>query len=149
MKINIELIKDKGVMPDCGYILMQAYNGEPWNDTWTHEKAIEKVMYSYNSPNFIGWVVKVDNKVVGGCVGNIEPNFYGDFYYLREMFLLPEFQSKGIGSQLIAAIQNHLKSIAIKEIVLLTNSENHPHDFYIKNGLKDMPGMTMMYYRQV
>jgi aminoglycoside 6'-N-acetyltransferase I len=129
----------------CATVLVAAYNGEPWNDAWTHHKALEKLECFYHSPKFYGWKAELEGEVVGCCVGNIEPYFTGDYFYLKEMFVSPQVQHAGIGSQLLATLQAKLTELDIQTIILFTSHEGFPWQFYIKHGFDEMDGMRMMH----
>ena len=138
---KIESIK---TLDRCAEILVDAYNSEPWNDNWTKEKALEKLTCFYNSPKFIGWTASLNDKVLGCCVGNIEPYYLGDYFYLKEMFVYHQSQKKGIGTQLMTTLKEHLETVNIKTIILFTGKDFFPFDFYSKTGFHVMEDMRMM-----
>ena len=146
--IKIEKIESKQILYTCADILVEAYNAEPWNDNWTKEKAAEKLLCFYNSPKFIAWTATIDNKLLGCVIGNIEPYYTGDYYYLKEMFVAPKSQKKGMGKQLMATVKNHLKTIDINTIILFTGKDFFPFDFYLKSGFNEMEEMRMMHFGQ-
>ena len=142
--MQIKKIQSPDELEKCAEILVKAYNGEPWNDEWTQAKALEKLTCFYNSPKFLGWVATDGDELLGCCVGNIEPYFTGDYFYLKEMFVYPRTQRKGVGSQLMASIKAHLDSIDIKMVILFTSDEGFPFSFWKKQGFELMEGMRMM-----
>ncbi len=146
IKLKIEKIESNQSLEKCAEVLVAAYNAEPWNDSWTKEKALEKLNCFYNSPKFIGWMAFYENELLGCCVGNIEPYFTGDYFYLKEMFVLPNNQRKGVGTQLMNAINKHLQSINIEMIILFTSNEGFPFEFWKKRGFGEMGGMRMMHF---
>jgi GNAT superfamily N-acetyltransferase len=145
-RIQISPILSADVLGACANLLVAAYNAEPWNDAWTPEKALEKLTCFYNSPKFLGWTATLDGQLVGACVGNIEPYYTGDYYYLKEMFVSPEAQHQGIGKQMMASLKIHLQTIDIQMIILFTGNELFPFEFYLKSGFSEMEGMRMMHF---
>jgi len=146
--IKIEKIRSKQILDACADILVDAYNSDPWNDSWTKEKALEKLMCFFNSPKFIGWTATQDNKLLGCVVGNIEPYYTGDYFYLKEMFVSVQSQKKGVGARLMTSVKDHLKTIDIKTIILFTGKDFFPFDFYLKSGFNAMEEMRMMHFGQ-
>lgn len=144
ISVKIQTIKSAEVLENCAEILVQAYNSEPWNDNWTKGKALEKLTCFYNSPKFIGLMAFIDDQPVGCCIGNIEPYYIGDYFYLKEMFVSPQFQHKGIGRKLIESIKAELNKMDIETIILFTGKEFFPYDFYLKEDFAEMDGMRMM-----
>ena len=145
---RIEKIESNIILDKCADILVDAYNSEPWNDNWTKEKALEKLICFYDSPKFIGWTAWDNDKLLGCCVGNIEPYYLGDYFYLKEMFVYRNSQKKGIGARLMTTLKNHLHTIDIKTIILFTGRDFFPFEFYIKTGFTVMEDMRMMNFGQ-
>jgi N-acetylglutamate synthase-like GNAT family acetyltransferase len=86
------------------------------------------------------------DKLLGACVGNIEPYFTGDYFYLKEMFVSVKSQRKGVGAALFEAIKTQLKTIGIRQIILFTSNEGYPFDFWQKVQFQEMEGMRMMHF---
>lgn len=149
INFRIEPITGPQILGDCAAILTAAYNAEPWNDNWTPEKALEKLQCFYDSPRFLGWTAWHDETLTGCCVGNIEPYFSGDYFYLKEMFVSVEAQGKGAGAQLLAAAKSHLATLDINAIILFTGKDFFPFDFYLKHGFNEMENMRMMHFESL
>lgn len=153
-KLDIEKMKDLHIekitgidqLDRCAEILVNAYNSEPWNDNWTKEKALEKLTCFYQSPKFHGWTAARGDELLGCCVGNIEPYYSGDYFYLKEMFVYHKFQKQGVGAQLLETIKSYLDTIDIQTIILFTSKDFFPFDFYLKSGFGEMEGMRMLHF---
>ena len=141
---KIEKITGEEELNSCAELLVEAYNSEPWNDEWTTEIALDKLVTFYRSPKFYGWMVFDKDQLVGCCVGNIEPYFTGPYFYLKEMFVSPKYQGKGIGHTLLTHIKAEMKAIDVNMIILFTSNEGFPYKFYKKHDFADMDGMRMM-----
>ena len=146
--IIIQKIESSQILDKCAHILVEAYNSDPWNDNWTKDKALEKLTCFYNSPKFIGWTATQDNKLLGCVIGNIEPYYTGDYFYLKEMFVSVQSQKKGVGARLLTTVKADLKTIDINAIILFTGKDYFPFDFYLKSGFNIMEEMRMMHFGQ-
>lgn len=142
--MTIEKINSIDQLDQCAALLVDAYNGEPWNDSWTQEKALEKLQCFFHSPKFRGWVAIREGVYVGCCVGNIEPYYTGDYFYLKEMFVPGKYQHAGIGSHLFQTIKNEMKEEKIEMMILFTSNESFPFTFWEKQGFNAMEEMKMM-----
>lgn len=142
--IRVERITNEQELSECAEILVSAYNNEPWNDEWTHETALAKLVCFYNSPKFLGWMAYEGNQLVGCCVGNIEPYYTGDYFYLKEMFILHQAQGKGIGAKLMVDIKAHMEAEQIEMMILFTSNAGFPFKFWQKQGFAAMEDMRMM-----
>lgn len=88
------------------------------------------------------------DQLLGCCVGNIEPYYTGDYFYLKEMFVSVRSQRMGVGLQLFEAIKTKLESIGISQVILFTSNEGFAFDFWQKVGFQEMEGMRMMHFGQ-
>lgn len=143
-KLNIKKITSATDLSACAPLLVSAYNGAPWNDNWTAAKALEKLDCFFNSPKFLGWMAYDGEALVGACVGNIEPYFTGDYFYLKEMFVPGAAQRSGTGSALMTQIKADLKTMDIETVVLFTSNAAFPWQFWQKQGFEEMETMRMM-----
>jgi aminoglycoside 6'-N-acetyltransferase I len=142
--LHITPIRSADELPACAAILVAAYNAEPWNDEWTPDKALEKLQCFYQSPKFYGWMAKDGDQLLGCLVGNVEPYYSGDYFYLKEMFVMPTRQHQGTGKALLATLKAHLADIGIETIILFTSQDHFPWGFYLQSGFAEMTGMRMM-----
>ncbi len=146
LAVKIVKITSAEVLSTCAPILVEAYNAEPWNDQWTAEKALEKLECFYNSPKFIGLLAYVGDQIKGACVGNIEPYYTGDYFYLKEMFVAPSAQKMGIGQKLMDELKSQLEQSDIRQMILFTSKEHFPFKFYEKANFAAMDEMRMMHF---
>ncbi|MDX1906515.1 MAG: GNAT family N-acetyltransferase [Bacteroidia bacterium] len=143
--ITTRPISDAEILPACAHLLTDAYNAPPWHDAWTHEKALEKLLCFYQSPKFMGWTAWQDEVLIGCCVGNVEPYYTGDYFYLKEMFVSVQFQQRGAGTRLMAALRAELAVLDIRTIILFTGKDHFPFRFYQREGFAEMTDMRMMH----
>jgi GNAT superfamily N-acetyltransferase len=144
--IRIEYINNEQQLSACAELLTQAYNAPPWNDNWTTAKALEKLTCFYNSPRHLGIMVYDGEVLLGCCVGNVEPYYTGDYFYLKEMFVPAAKQRNGTGAILMQALKEQLTAMGIGTIILFTGADFFPFTFYRKHGFDVMQGMCMMHY---
>lgn len=85
----------------CAEILMAAYNGAPWNNTWTKEEALFRIEATMSGFNSRGYVVENNEEIIAMCLGRI------DYYYsnwsqfcIDEFNVAPTYQGSGIGGNL-------------------------------------------------
>jgi GNAT superfamily N-acetyltransferase len=142
--IQFTPIQSAETLHACAATLVAAYNAAPWNDAWTHAKAHEKLLCFYQSPKFYGWTATRDGELLGCMVGNIEPYYSGDYFYLKEMFVAPQHQHQGIGRRFMEILRAHLAMLDIQTIILFTGMQHFPFEFYLKSGFVEMDGMRMM-----
>lgn len=78
-----------------------------------------------NSPSAYGFIAKEDDKIVGFayCHSLIRPD--GKImFYMHSIGVLPEYQNRGIGSQMMRFIVDFAKNKGKSEIFLITDKGN-------------------------
>ena len=141
-EIKIERITSTERFAECAEVLLDADNRPPWNDNWNKEAAIALLTCYYNSPEFMGWTATAGNKIIGCGVGNIEPYYKGNIFYLKELFVAARYQKAGIGQRLVSAVKQGLAETDVNTIILLTSDAIF--DFYTKCGFNDMEERRIM-----
>lgn len=118
----------------CANILVAAYNGEPWNNTWTKKEALLRIESTMSGFNSRGYVIEKDNEIVSMCLGRID-YYYGNWsqFCIDEFNVMPSAQGSGIGKNLLLFVSNTLKNEKINRIFLMTGGEQAAK-FYTKNG---------------
>ncbi len=83
------------------------------------------------------FAAEADGKVVGFCCAQIFQSFcYGENYAeITEIYVDDSCQNTGIGTKLITHVEEYLRSMNIRSLVLCTGENNHTAQaFYEKNG---------------
>ena len=80
-----------------------------------------------------GWLSEEDGRVVGFAMGDF------DGAEMTVIALLPEYEGKGIGSQLLTNVENWLHSKSCNEIWLTTDIDPNlrAYGFYKRHGWQD------------
>ena len=139
---DILQITSKETLDACTMLFIKVFNDSPWNDEWTMATARPLLNCYFNTPQFIG-LMAVANKTPLGCImGNIEPNFAGDIFYLRELFVAPDHKNKGIGKYLMAALKKELSLKNAATLVLFTR--NTIFSYYQQFGFVNQHEMGLM-----
>jgi GNAT superfamily N-acetyltransferase len=140
----IERVRAIESLEQCAEMYAAAYNTEPWNDNWTRETATALLTCYFNTPNFMGWIARHGDIIIGCAIGNIEPYYSGNIFILKEVFVSVNSQRSGVGSALLATVKKEMKNIDVKMIMLFTRRS--VFDFYTRMGFKEMEMVGTMIY---
>lgn len=131
----------------CTDLYMAVFNGPPWHDRWTRETARRRLSDLFHTPGFAGWVLMDAGEPLGFAAGRIEQWYDAQHYYLAEMCVRTEIQGRGIGSRLIARMEQELVTMGVDRAYLLTMTGGQAEAFYTKNGYRTSMRMIMMAHR--
>ena len=131
-------------LPGLAEAMMAAYAKEPWNENWTLEKALIRIRAILSNYRSAGMAAVEDGKVIGGVLGYVDPYAEEDFFFVSELFVVPEKQKKGYGKGLLLALEKELQDADIHVMQLISIDDNL--GFYHASGMgKD--SVNVMYKR--
>jgi aminoglycoside 6'-N-acetyltransferase I len=143
--MNLQVIQfDLSMLQECVDLYQQVFSKEPWFD---HDERSDVECYFKNffkNNQFVGYVAKVDNRIVGFSIGFVKPWIKGEEYYIDQFCIDYSLQGQGIGTLMMNEIKKDLKSKNINAMLLNTEKEVPAYMFYLKNGFLDFEDLRIL-----
>ena len=143
--------QDVGIQPctfehlnQYGAIYAAAFSGEPWYDPWSVEDATIHVGELLESNRHYGLECIVDGKVAGFILGTTMLFHYGRTFEINDLAIAPQFQHRGLASQLLRQCLSDMKAQGIVGFHLITACEGSLPEFYQHFGFKKEQQVMLM-----
>ena len=131
--MDYRVVQDEDIHP-LAKAMSRAYSEEPWNETWSEERAVRRVKAILGNHQAVGLAAVENGQIVGGLLGFVDPYADEDFFFVSELFVVPERKKRGIGRQLLTKLDMVLKEKGIRVVQLISIESNEA--FYRKCGLE-------------
>ena len=127
-----------------GEIYSAAFSGEPWNDPWKPEDAVIHVRELLETKTSYGLEYAEDGRILGFLIGTSMLFHYGRTFEINDLAVAPQYQRKGIASQLLKQCLSDLKAQGIVSFHLITACDGALPAFYERFGFKKEERVMLM-----
>ena len=115
-------------LPACAQILQSVYNNELWQARWTQETAEAYLADIFDMKKFVGYVAEDQGELVGAIFAREKVWWNNSEIFVEEMFVRPDMQGKGVGSQLIRSTMTRAAELGFSGVVI-TGDPAYYHRF--------------------
>ena len=134
-------------LPSLAKIYVQVYTAFDVGEKWDYESALKMLEDLEGGNHPISVLAELDGKIVGGAFGNVKSWLGKKVMEAKEIFVDPECQQGGIGTEL-AKERLHRAEVwhGIEEVELVTFADKeHPKSWHKKMGFELTEGLQMMH----
>jgi len=125
---------------DIKELFRSVFTQPPWNDDWSDDEQLDQYLMDLmgaRTPLVLGLVE--DGTLVGISIGSIRHWYEGTEYIIDELCIRTDLQGRGYGSQFLALIEDHLRSLGLHTIYLTTERNVPAYHFYRSRGFRELP----------
>lgn len=108
---------------EAASIIVQAYAEPPWNEKWSLDGANTRLLELSSTPGWIGVGAVEDGAIRGFAIGHPYTSASGTGLYIPEIAVLPQYQRRGIGTQLLKLLQKEASKCGFTRTWLLSQKE--------------------------
>ena len=138
-KLKIRKIERKD-LDKLSEIYAETYCVLDVNENWTKKSAYKLLMYWLKCRHNLCFLAEYNGKIVGGIVAGIKPWWDGNHLFDGEIFVHPDYQKKGIGTELSKFLYNLAikRYKAIKFDAFTFKKSDFPLKWYKKQGFREV-----------
>ena len=135
--MKLKKLKEKDYS-EMKYIFLEVFSHEPWFDKWKDEEQLSKYLHQLtdNNNSLSLLLTNEQDEILGVSLGYVFSWWQGDEYYIKEFFIKLDRQNQGLGSKFIKKMNDYLKEIGFKYIILNTDKDTPAYKFYQNNDFQ-------------
>jgi len=143
--LSIRLVKEED-LDDLAKLYLKVYTHFDVREKWDFDSAYKLVSYWFKRQPDLCFLSELKGKIVGGFVAGIKPWCDGNHLVDGEMFVDPDYQKKGIGSELSKVMyRTALEKYDAKIFDAITFSKKeHPLKWYKRQGFREVKEWTII-----
>ena len=137
----------KSDLEELAKLMVDVYNGPPWNDKWTAETALESLTDISDFPKFFGNLIVDGNKIIGAIIGHIRRYATESTFYIDEFFISEKYRGTGLAKKLYQTSIKELQERGISGAFFTTLKNSRAYNFYVKQGAWDLKDSSCFYHK--
>lgn len=137
----------KSDLEELAKLMVDVYNGPPWNDKWTVETALESLTDISDFPKFFGNLIVDGNKIIGAIIGHIRRYATESTFYIDEFFISEKYRGTGLAKNLYQKTIKQLHQRGISGAFFTSLKNSRAYNFYVKQGASDLKDSACFYHK--
>lgn len=115
-------------------LFISVFTKEPWNDKYESRNQVVSYFNQFRNSNYFkGFVMVIDETIVGLSLGLLSPGLEGFDYFIHELCIDSNLQGQKLGSSFLTSIEKEIAKENVKQMIL-TTTKNYPAEYFYKNN---------------
>ena len=131
---------------ECASLYRSAYQAEPWKEEYTEDEIRKYLSEFMRSESMSCFVLIEKEQIVGLALTILIPGMDAPYLRIEDFCIDTKHHRKGLGSRFIDLIAVEAKKRGCDSILLGTQRGFPAHQFYQRNGFREIESVLM--YRE-
>lgn len=128
----------------CAELFALAFSAPPYENHWDQEVAEAKLTKLWRIDPPYCLCAHVSGLLIGAVFARLDHWWVGECVVVEELFVHPEYQRVGVGSELMAAIEGQARRRGAKGMWLVANQKASAYPFYVRQGFCRPPDVALL-----
>ena len=124
-------------LPPAAKLFCRVFRLPSWNEEWTYEEALASLKKITLASGYAGFTAVSGNTIIGAVLGRTIDTDSDKSFRIGELFVDPDYQRQGIGTQLFYHLEQELCRLGFQRITCTTEVETAA-GFYRKQGFHNI-----------
>jgi GNAT superfamily N-acetyltransferase len=129
----------------CAELLEKSYSKPPYNEKFSSGSAFDYLKNKFDYYAEHSFIIKEDENIIGFIIINLSYWTNGKQAMIEEIVIDEDRQGQGYGKKLVEHVNNYLKSLSVKSLMLWTRKDTGAFNFHLKNGFIEDKNMAVMF----
>lgn len=123
-------------LPAVAEAFVTTFSAPPWNEAWSTESALACLQDLLALPRASAFAAWEGEQCLGAILGHDSVKDHGLTHEVKELFVRPDIQGRGVGKALMAAHLQRLEEGGINNVYLLAARDSEAEEFYSRLGFR-------------
>ena len=129
----------------CALILEKSYSKPPYNEKFLSGNAFDYLKSKFGYCAEHSFIIKENKNIIGFIIINLSYWTFGKQALIEEIVIDEDMQGQGYGKKLTKYVNDYLKNLGVKSLMLWTRKDTDAYNFHLKNGFVEDENMAVMF----
>lgn len=129
----------------CAELFQKSYGKPPYNEKFSRGNAFDYLRRKFDYCAEHSFVIEEDKNIIGFIIINLSYWTFGKQALIEEIVIDEDMQGQGYGKKLAEYVNDYLKNLSVKSLMLWTRKDTGAFNFHIKNGFTEDKNIAVMF----